>query len=86
MSIVARISKVDYQPDGTAKLRLVPIPGCDDPVGQPSLTVLNPPPAPQLQVAVGCDIWGGSGSIIMGRETKWADRVGYTAIRLVPKK
>ena len=83
MSIDAVIDRVTRNADGTARLHLRPRePGGR--VGQPSLTVLNPPP--NLEAAVGTEIWGGADAIMVGRETRWADRVGYTRIRLVPPK
>ena len=49
--------------------------------GQSVLTVLNPPAA-DLGVLVGTEIWGND-SVIMVGDTKWANRVGYTQIELV---
>lgn len=85
MSIDAVIGSVVRKPDGTAVLHLLPrqdSTGQWEGPGQNSLTVLNPPD--DLEVVVGAEIWGGSESIIVGKESKWADRVGYTKIRLVP--
>ena len=52
--------------------------------GQDVLTIINPPTLDPglLESMVGMEIWGGSGEIMVG-ETKWADRIGYTRIRLV---
>ncbi len=81
MAINAIIDNVSRNHDGTATLWLVAF--NDDPPGQNSLVVLNPPP--HLEAAIGTHIWGGGDSIIIN-ETKWADRVGYGSIRLVEKK
>lgn len=78
MSIDAVIERVTRNANGTATLHLGPRDG--EGPGQSRLTVLNPPPS--LEAAVGTEIWGGGESIIVGRETKWADRIGYTKIRL----
>lgn len=81
MSIDARIKDVKYNRDGTAWIGLEDREpsGC---AGQPRLKVLNPPKAPLLESAVGHCIWGGgSGAVMMG-DKPWADRIGYTKIRL----
>ena len=51
--------------------------------GQSVLTITNPPTTnPELLNAlIGIEIWGGS-DYVMIHENKWADRVGYTRIRL----
>lgn len=51
--------------------------------GQPVLTIVNPPATRDLSGLIGIEIWGGSGSIMIGEHT-WAERIGYTRIRLVP--
>ncbi len=82
MSIAAIIMEVVEQPDRTVKLILGPI-AKDDGPGQRLLTVLNPPG--NMNSSVGTRIWGGDSYIMIG-ETKWAERVGYTSIRLIDKK
>ncbi len=79
MSIAAIIERVERNADGTATLHLGPI-ARDDGPGQARLTVLGRPAG--LEAAVGTRIWG-SDSSIMVAGTKWADRIGYTQIRLV---
>jgi hypothetical protein len=78
VSIDAVIEMVTRNPDGTATLHLGPR-GGEGP-GQPGMTVLNPPPG--LEAAVGTEVWGNDSWLMVG-ETRWAQRVGYTACRLV---
>lgn len=78
MSIDARVSRVTREPDGTAVLHLVSRDGKSSP-GQTQLTVLNP--VPGLEFMEGECIWGGSG-FLMYQNTVWADRIGYTTVRL----
>lgn len=81
MSIDAVISDVSRNPDGTATLHLMP--RGNSLVGQPRLTVENPPA--NLEASIGTEIWGGCSEIMVG-DTRWADRIGYTRIRLKGKK
>jgi hypothetical protein len=78
MSISGRVFDVRRKPDGTAELWLEPGPR-KDPVGQPCLIVLNPPP--HIEAMVGSYLWGGD-STIMCKDKKIADRIGYTRIRM----
>lgn len=80
MSIDAKVAEVTYNRDGTATLRLVPADPRRAPAGQPVLVALNPRPG--MGAMVGTQVWGGAGEIMVG-DTKFADRVGYTRIRLV---
>ncbi len=82
MSINAIIQSVERLPDGTAKICLGPY--NDDPTGQDSLIIVNPPEG-RLDGLVGVHIWGGSGTIVIG-ETMWAKRNGYTRIVLLDKE
>jgi hypothetical protein len=52
--------------------------------GQGVLTIVNPPTAnpESLSGLIGTAIWGGSSEIMIG-EKKWADRIGYTRIKLI---
>ena len=52
--------------------------------GQDTLTIINPPSIePKILTSlVGIDIWGCSGFVMIG-DTRWADRVGYTRIKLI---
>jgi len=52
--------------------------------GQSVLTVVNPPTLDpkMLSGLIGTEIWGNANSIMVG-DVKWADRIGYTKIRLV---
>jgi hypothetical protein len=81
MSIDAVIGAVERNADGTATLVLMPREACDRHHGPQRMTVVNPPPL--LEAAVGTEVWGGGESLMVGRETKWADRIGYTRCRLV---
>jgi hypothetical protein len=82
MSINAEIVSAKLNEDGTVNLHLGPIK--NDPPGQRMLIVENPPSdtAAFMSAIIGQQIWGSSGSIMV-RDTKWADRIGYTRIRLV---
>lgn len=84
MTIAARIDSVQYQWDGTATLGLIPIPDSNELMGQSELIVLNPPPRPQLESAIGCDIRTDRDTITVGGR-KWAERVRYRSIRLVER-
>ena len=55
--------------------------GC---AGQDALTIIDCPTLSdeELHSFIGVDIWGGTSEIMIG-DTKWADRVGYTRIKLV---
>ena len=79
MSIDAKVELVTYEPDGTATLHLGPRTNQDGP-GQPQLTVVNP--RPHLDALEGSCIWGNASTIMVG-DTKLADRLSYTTIRLV---
>lgn len=81
MSIDAVITGVTRNPDGTASLHLGP--RGDSCPGQTRMTVENPPP--DLEAAVGTEVWGGDGYLMVG-DTKWADRIGYTRLRLCERK
>lgn len=83
MSIDAIIDGVEpcTEPYEGVKLTLRdPAPGRDR--GQNYLIVVNPPPY-SLDVVIGMHIWGGSGSVHIGSR-KWAERIGYTRIQLLP--
>jgi hypothetical protein len=80
VSIDAVIQSVKREPDGTAALILVTRDPRTAPAGQSRLTVVNPPPF--LEAAVGTEVWGGCGALMVG-DTEWADRIGYTRIRLI---
>lgn len=79
MSIDARIELVTYEQDGTATLWLAPRDSRDGPAGQQQLKVLNP--KPHMDVLEGMCIWGGANDIMLGYK-RWADRIGYTRIKL----
>ena len=82
MAIAATIEGAKLNDDGTVRLNLGKF-GEDGP-GQDFLTVLNPPADTRsfMNAVVGLPIWGGAGEIMV-RDTKWADRVSYTEIKLV---
>lgn len=84
MSISAVIIGSDIYEDGTVGLALGPYK--DDPAGQSCLIVMNPPDNVDAfrRSVLGQQIWGNSSTIMVG-DTKWADREGYTRIRLVDK-
>lgn len=52
--------------------------------GQCVLTIVNPPTVDPNVLAglIGTEIWGGSACVMVG-QTKWADRIGHTKIKLV---
>lgn len=51
--------------------------------GQSRMTILDPPPMNcDLSRLVGREMWGNSSDMLIG-DSKIADRVGYTAMRLV---
>lgn len=80
MSIDAVITDVEYEKDGTCRLDLGPRGTLNGSGGQKSLYVTNP--KPNMDACVGTEIWGGSGSIMVG-DTLWARRNSYTEIELV---
>lgn len=82
MSIDARIDRVTYEADGTAKLHLVDRDKHSS-RGVKALTVLNP--APGMEMLVGENIWGGDSQIMLG-DTLVADRVSAGSIRLLSKQ
>lgn len=71
--------------DPRVRLQLVPREkgGC---AGQDVLTIVNPPTLDTevLAAMIGTEIWGCSSQIMVG-DTKWANRIGYTRIELLPK-
>lgn len=84
MSISARIRSVVGNRDGTATMYLDPW-DKGGVAGQPQLTIVNPPSTDirTLSKALeGQTIWGGDSDIMVG-ETRFAERIGYTRIRLV---
>jgi len=84
MSICAEIIDAICNDDGTVDLLLGPI--GDEGPGQKVLTVINPPEDRQgfCKAIAFQKIWGSENQIMVG-ETKWADREGYTRIRLVER-
>jgi len=84
MSIIAEIIGATLRPSGVVTLHLGPV--GDDGPGQSQLVVINPPAKANefLIAVVGLKIWGSSSEIRVG-DTKWADRIGFTQIRLVRK-
>ena len=85
MSIDAVIEAVERNDDGTADIVL----GSrktrdgDSCSGQSRMTVENPPPG--FEACVGTKVWGGGETLMVG-DTKWADRIGYTRLKLVPRR
>jgi hypothetical protein len=82
MAIAATIEGAKLNDDGTVRLNLGPLKG--EGPGQDFLTVVNPPANRQafMNAVIGQVIWGGSSEIMVG-QTKWAERVNYTEIKLV---
>jgi hypothetical protein len=80
MSIDARISRVEYNPDGTATFHLEPRDPRTAPAGQSKLIVSNPRPGLELLVQV--EIWGNDSTIMRG-DVKFAERLSATKIKLV---
>lgn len=87
MSIDARVVGLRMVKDGKriVKLSLEDRPG-GGPAGQSTLRITNrnrrPGSLVTLKQLIGCDIWGGSGEIMLG-DNVLAKRHGYTAIELV---
>ena len=52
--------------------------------GQSCLTIVNPPTLDHdlLSSLVGVEIWGNSSQIMIGKKV-WAERIGYTKIKLI---
>jgi hypothetical protein len=81
MSIDARVTGVRRNAGGECILTLEQRDKYTS-AGQPEILVLNPPePWTRLEALIGCEIWGGSGFVMLG-DFHIADREGYTAIRL----
>ena len=83
MSIDARIAGLSISPNGVF-LNLEPRErgGC---AGQQRMEILNPPNPPTLlDVLVGECVWGSANQLLIG-DTTFADRVGYTQLKLVTK-
>jgi len=85
MSIDARVVGIrESVAQGQVKLTLEDRPG-GGPAGQPTLVVENAPydwRSSALAELVGCDIWGGSGEIMLG-DKALAIRDGYQGVMLV---
>jgi hypothetical protein len=84
MSIDAVISAVEYPGDGTAILRLKDRIRGSGERGQDAFTVTNPPPGALLDAVIGMEVWGNSTDIMIG-DRRWARRLGYCRIELLPK-
>lgn len=88
MSIDAVIVDVVRDDGGTATLQLGPRKDSQGKeisiAGQKWMTILNPPPG-DLSGMVGTEIWGNANTLMVG-QTKWAERIGYVACRLVDRK
>ena len=84
MAIQATIEGAKLNDDGTVRLNLGKLD--DGGPGQDFLTVVNPPADTRsfMNAVIGLPIWGGA-SEIMVRDTKWAERVTYTEIKLVDR-
>lgn len=81
MSIDARIAGITCSPDGVF-LNLEPRDRYNGP-GQSRMEIVNPPSPPtKLEVLVSECVWGGSGFLMLG-DTKIADRIGYTKLKLL---
>lgn len=87
MSIDARIIGVQVTPDNEVLLVLEPRDPRNAHHGTSRMTIVNPPDDPtRLEVLIGECVWGGDTFLLIG-DTKFADRVGYTRLRLLePKK
>ena len=82
MSIDAVIADSVYEPEGVVRLVLAPRKG--EGPGQSHLFVINPPEkvGTFMKAVQGQEIWGSSSCIMVG-DKKWAERIGYTSIRLL---
>lgn len=84
MSIDARIAGVTIARDGVF-LNLEPREPYGH-AGQQRMEILNPPEPPTLlEVMVGECVWGSASQLMIG-DTKFADRVGYTQLKLTSDK
>lgn len=82
MSIDARIAGVQVKADGEVRLVLEPREKGGH-AGQSVMTILNPPrDTTLLNVLIGECVWGNA-SVLMIGDTKFADRIGYTKLRLL---
>lgn len=80
MSIAGTITKVEPSSEGV----YISLEGEDR--GQNGLLIINPPTtADKMQALIGTFVWGGSSEIMIGNE-KWAERIGYTRIKLCEVK
>lgn len=79
MSISAIVYQTQKKPDGTEDLFLKPYD--ENPAGQSRINIINPPNT-GLRGLIGCHIWGGSSSLMLGT-TEIAKRIGYTRAKLV---
>lgn len=83
MSIDARVDYVVCNEDGSGELRLIDSPP-DGIRGQHKLKFNEAPE--EVTALNGLDIWGGDGEIMLGRERKIANRVGYSSIEFVSRE
>lgn len=85
MAISAVVQGITVLPDGTVRLALGAVEGGEpgDSPGQETMIVVNPPSPPDLlRGLIDCIIWGGSDELLIG-ETVFAERIGYTRLRLL---
>jgi hypothetical protein len=80
MSIDAIVKTVIHNEDGSGRLELIPRNDCVAPAGQKTLSFDSAPH--DVTALNGREIWGGANEI-MFKETRIADRIGYTKIRFV---
>lgn len=82
MSIDARI--IGVQVTAGNKVMLVLEPRAHH--GTFRMTIENPPADPKrLEALIGECVWGGDSELLIG-DTKFADRIGYTRLRLLATK
>ncbi len=86
MSIDARIIGIQVSRDNEVMLVLEPRDPRNARHGDIRMSIENPPDDPsRLEVLIGEDVWGGDSYLMIG-DTKFADRVGYTRLRLLEPK
>lgn len=86
MSIDARIVGIQVTHNNDVMLVLEPRESRNAHHGSILMMIENPPDDPtRLGVLIGECVWGGSGYLMIGH-TKFADRIGYTRLRLLPLK
>lgn len=84
MSIDALVVGANVRPTGECVLVLEPREESNKHHGDFTMVVMKPPKNKKsLGRLIGCELWGGSGELLLG-DTKIAERVGYRRLTLLP--